>query len=259
MSMGASTSRQASRRDKRASLLVLAQQLLALGPRYLVDVRQHPVEVAELLEQLGRGLLPDPGDAGDVVGGVALQTDQVGDEPRRHSEPLLHSSRVVDLDLGDPAGVGHDLDVPAGQLERVAIAGDDERLPPLRFGLSGERGEDVVGLEARHRQVDEAERLGELGQVRPLLRKQIGHRLALRLVVLELPVSERLLPGIPGHDHRPRAILRQDLDDHGAETVQSVRGQPVGGGYLLGQREEGPVGHVVAVEQEERSPLGRRD
>ncbi len=31
----------------------------------------------------GRGLVADPGDAGDVVGGVALEADQVGDQLRR--------------------------------------------------------------------------------------------------------------------------------------------------------------------------------
>ena len=106
--MGASWSRQASRLRQQGHLPVLPQQFLALGPRHLVDVREHPVEVPELLQQQRGRLLPYPGDAGDVVGGVALEPDQVGDEPRRHAEPLLHRGRVVDLDVGHAPGVGHD-------------------------------------------------------------------------------------------------------------------------------------------------------
>ena len=66
--------------------------------------------------------------------------------------------------------------------------------PPLGLRLPGQRGEDVVGLETGHRQVDEPEGFRELGEERPLLREQIGHGLALGLVLLELLVPERLLP-----------------------------------------------------------------
>ncbi len=50
---------------------VLDQVLLALGPGDLIDGSQHRLEVAELLQQLGRGLLADPGNARDVVRSVA--------------------------------------------------------------------------------------------------------------------------------------------------------------------------------------------
>ncbi len=128
---------------------------------------------------------------------------------------------------------------------------------PLGLRLPGQRREDVVGLEAGHRQVDESEGFRKLGQKRPLLREQIRHGLALGLVVLELAVPERLLRRIPGDDHRPRVVVREDLDDHRAEAVEGVGGEAFGGGDLLRQSEEGPVGDVVPVEQEERAPLGR--
>jgi hypothetical protein len=43
---------------------VVGQVLLALGARDLVDVRQDVLERAELLQQVGRGLVPDPGIPG---------------------------------------------------------------------------------------------------------------------------------------------------------------------------------------------------
>ena len=67
---------------------VLDQVLLALRAGDLVDALQHLLQRAELLQQLGRGLLADPGDAGDVVGGVAAQAHQVGDQLRRDAVAL---------------------------------------------------------------------------------------------------------------------------------------------------------------------------
>ena len=71
----ASQSRSRSRSSRRVDeppgqpgrLGVVAEVLLALGARDLVDVGQQVVEVAELLEQLGARLQADAGDARDVV------------------------------------------------------------------------------------------------------------------------------------------------------------------------------------------------
>ncbi len=138
-------------------LAVLLQQLPPLCPGHLVRVREDLIEAAELRQQLGGRLLPDPRHAGDVVGGVALETYQVGDQAGGHAEPLLHRGRVVDLDLGHAPGVGHDAHVGAGQLQGVPIAGDDHRLATLGLGLAGESGQDVVGLVPGNGQVDEPE------------------------------------------------------------------------------------------------------
>ena len=148
---------------------VLGQVLLAFGAGDLVDARQHLLQRAELLQQLGRGFLADPGDAGDVVGGVAAQPHQVGDQLRRHPVALLDRGAVVDLGLGDPARGAHHPDPVADQLVGVAVAGDDHHLDPLLARLPGERGDHVVGLEAVDLDVGVAEGLDQRHQVRPLL------------------------------------------------------------------------------------------
>ena len=66
---------------------------LRLAPETSSTLCQHLLQRAELLQQLGRGLLADPGDAGDVVGGVAAQAHQVGDQLRRHAVALDHRRR----------------------------------------------------------------------------------------------------------------------------------------------------------------------
>ncbi len=229
---------------------VLGQVLLALRAADLVDRIEHLLERAEALEQVGGGLVADPGDAGDVVRGVALQPDQVGDELGRDPVALDHAVAVVDLRVGDPAGGRHHPHPVADQLVDVAVAGDDHHRD-LRLARAPGQGRDqVVGLEALGLDVGEAEGLDGRRQVRPLLAQQVGPRLALRLVRL---VGD-LAPGpagVPGDDHRRRIVLGDDLRQHRGEPVDRVRRPPVGGRHVLGQGEERPVGEAVAVDQEE--------
>ena len=229
---------------------VLGEVLLPLRPGDLVDARQHRLEGAELLQQLGRGLVADPGDAGDVVGGVALEADQVGDQLRRHAVALDHPLAIVDLRLGDAPRGGHHPNPVRDHLVDVPIAGHDHHRD-LRFaGLADQGGDHVVRLPALDLDVVEAERLGERPQVRPLLRQQVGPRWPLRLVVRVLELATRH-PRVPGHDHRARVVVDQDLGHHRGEAVDRVRRAPVGGRDRLREREERPVGEAVAVDQEQ--------
>ena len=233
----------------------LGQVLLPLGTGDLVDVVEHALDRAELLEQLRGRLLADPGDAGDVVGGVALEPDQVGDELRRDPVALDHRLGVVDLRVGHAAGGRHHPDPVTDQLVGVAVAGDDHHRDVLVARLLDERGDHVVGLEALDRDVGEAEGIGERREVRPLLLEQVGARRALRLVgLVDLLAARRA--GVPGNRHRARAEVGEDLDHHRREPVDRIRGPSVGGRDRLGQGEEGPVGEAVSVDQEELAFVG---
>ena len=236
-------------RDPRV-LGVLGEVLLALRARDLLDRLEHPIERAELLQELGRGLVADPGHAGDVVRGVALEPDEVGDQLRRHPVALDHPLGVVDLGVGDPARGGHHPDSVANELVDVAIAGDDHHRD-LGLARAASQGRDhIVGLEPLDLDVAKAKRLGERRQVRPLLLEQVGPRLTLRLVVGEDPLA----PGpalVPGDDHRLRRVVDQDLGHHRSEPVDRVRRPPVRGRDRLRQREEGAIGEAVPVDQEQ--------
>ena len=74
---------------------VLDQVLLALGAADLVDVVEHRLERPEPLQQVGGGLVADPRDAGDVVAGVALESDEVGDQLGRDAVAVDHALAVV--------------------------------------------------------------------------------------------------------------------------------------------------------------------
>ena len=124
---------------------MLAEVLLPLRAGDLVHMRQHPLERPVLLEQLRGGLVPDPRDAGDVVGGVALQPDEVGDQLRRHAVALDHALAVVDARVGDATRGGHDPDAAVvGELVGVPVAGHDHHVDallawPARRGLRSRR------------------------------------------------------------------------------------------------------------------------
>ena len=231
---------------------VLGQVLLALGAADLVDVVEHVLERAEALQQLGGGLVADPGDAGDVVAGVALEADEVGDQLRRDPVAVDHALAVVDPGVGDAAAGGHDLHAVVDQLVGVAVAGDDHHLD-LRLcgpGLLGDRRDHVVGLVAVDLQVAVAERLDQRLEVRPLLLEQVGPGRPLRLV-LGVELLAAGVAGVPDDDRRLRAVVGEDLDQHRGEPEDRVGRHAGRGRDRLRQREERAVGKAVAVDQEE--------
>ncbi len=201
---------------------VLGEQRATLLGAHFVEVLVEVLDRAELLDERRRRLLAHPRNAGDVVGGVALEADEVGDLGGRHAEALDHAGRRVDLHVGHAAPRGHHPDVVVDDLQRVAVAGDHERAAALPLGLFGERAEDVVGLVARLHQVGDAERVHEARQVRPLPRERLGHGRPLRLVAVELVVAEGLLAGVPGHRHGGRLELGDELEEHLRKAVDGV-------------------------------------
>src|SRR5947207_763019 len=76
---------------------VLGQVLLALGARDLVDAGEDALEVAVLVQELGRRLVADAGYARDVVRGVALQSVEIRDQLGRDVVAVDHRLAVVDL------------------------------------------------------------------------------------------------------------------------------------------------------------------
>ena len=233
---------------------MLGQVLLALGAGDLVDAGEHALEVAEPLEQLGGGLVADAGDARDVVAGVALEADEVGDQLGRDAVAVDHALAVVDLRVGDPARGRHDPHALADELVRVAVAGHDHHGDAAAARLLDERGDHVVGLEALDGDVPVAERLDQRAQVRPLELEQVGPGGALGLVVGRDLLAARH-PGVPDHDGRHLAVVGEDLHEHRREAEDRVGGPAVGGRDRLREGEERAVGERVAVDQEQ---LARR-
>ena len=126
---------------------VVAQRLPHLAAD-LVDPVGQRGHRAELLDPLGRGLLAHAGDPRQVVGRVAAQRCEIGVLRRGHAVLLEHGVGSHAGQVGDPlAGVEHG-DARLHELQRVAVAGEDEDVEALGAGPAGQRRDDVVGLEA---------------------------------------------------------------------------------------------------------------
>ena len=142
--------------------------LLALLALELSGCRHQLLHRAEAVDQLLRGLLPHPRDAGDVVHAVAGQADQVDHLLRlRHAEPLAHSGHVVDqrrvaAHAGQPVEKG----VLADQLREVLVERDHVGVEAGRLGTPGDRADHVVRLHAGVADDGDAHRLGHAVHVR---------------------------------------------------------------------------------------------
>ena len=128
---------------------------------------------------------PMPGTPGQVVARVAAQRRVLGVlRGRDAAAPLDDAGFVVERVVGDAALVVEHLDVRVGdELVRVAVAGDDHDVDAVGGRARRERRDHVVGLDARHLQLLDLERLEHLVDQRQLRREQVGRLLAAGLVL----------------------------------------------------------------------------
>ena len=198
-----------------------------------------------------------PGTPGDVVGGVALEADEVGDLGGVDAVALADPLGGVDDHVGDAARRHHDADVVGGQLEGVAIGRDDADAVAVALGHGGQGADHVVGLHPLDADVAVAEGLDQRREEGALGLEQRRGGLAVGLVLgIELePLGGAL---VPGHDHAGGAVVGQHPHQHVGHAQQRVGGLALGGLQLLGQGVEGAVGEAVAVYQEDVAGLGGR-
>ncbi|HWH05635.1 MAG TPA: hypothetical protein VNT23_04275 [Gaiellaceae bacterium] len=239
----------------------MLEDVLPARRRQLLRVLDHRLERAVLRHELARRLVADPGDARDVVARIALQADEVGHLVGADAVAELDPLGGVDVHVRDAARRHHQADVLGAELERVAVGRDDARPHPGRVGLRRERRDHVVRLPALELEVAVAESLNDRPQGRELLPQQVGHRLAALLVddacglCCRHPVGR---PRVPRDRDALRAVVGEQLEEHVREAEQSVRREAVARRQLLGQREEGAIGEVVAVDEEELRLARRR-
>jgi hypothetical protein len=171
------------------------------------------VEIAVLHDEGGGGLLPDPRDAGQVVAVVPPQGGVLGILPGRHPEVSLGDALLVVQDVvGHPPPVVEDLDVGIlDQLEGVAVAGDDDHVDALGGPPGGQRGDDVVGLDALHAQLGHLHGLQHLPDEGHLGGEEAGGLLAPGLVFGVEVVAEGAGGGVEGDGQILGLLVRQQL------------------------------------------------
>ena len=161
----------------------------------------------------------------------------------------------VDVDVGDAARRHHQARCSPSRAGRRR--GRSRRRVVFTPGLVGagrERRDHVVRLPALELEVAVAERLDDRPEVRELLAQEVGHRPPALLVDDVRGLGDRgavRRARVPGDRDALRPVVGEQLEEHVREAEQRVRREAVARRELLREREEGPVGEVVAVDEEE--------
>ncbi len=175
-------------------LVVRLQRLAQLLALDLVEVLVHALERVVVVQQGGGGLGADRGHAGDVVGGVAHQREQVAHLVDAHLEAILD---LVHAEHAVAHGVPHH-DVGADQLHQILVGADDHDLDVFLGGAAHRAGDQVVGLDALFLQDGDGEGVDDLGDALDLLPELGRGRGAVRLVLGVELAAEGVAPRIHG-------------------------------------------------------------
>ena len=192
----------------------LEQPLAQLALLIVVGAVKHVFERAVFFDELLRGLFAHAGNAGNVVGSIAHQPLHV-DELRGREIPA-----AADKIGRDALGVLDALlcveygRVRAGELERVAVAGDDQAVDALLFALERERAQQIVGLVAL--QFDDAyvhfvQHIVDCGK---LSAQFVGRGRAAGLVGVIFDMTERRRVQIERHGAQVGLFVGDDAQEH---------------------------------------------
>ena len=227
---------------------LLAEPFLRDLFRMFVD-RLHGAVL--LYEGDGR-LLSHPRDAGDVVGFVADQAEDVDDPVGRDAE-FLHDPLFFH-DLRVPAGLSGlvHLDHGGNQLHEILVSRHHHRHDPLFLGAPRKRADDIVRFETGKFEKGSVERADHLFQFFHLCGHVFRHLLPGGFVGGEELVAERRLLRVEHDRDVIRLLVVEDLHERGDEAVDRARILPLAVDQRAGdEREVGPVGERHAVEEEE--------
>ncbi len=236
-------------------LLVVAQDLLDAGGLHLVNMGINLLDRAELLQQLGGGLLANARNLGDVVGGVASQSLVVGNQRRGEAVALLSGRHVVDLCVAEAdAPRGDHVDGWLHQLQGVGVACHDQSHHSLLHRLVCQRADYVVGLEAWQPIDGDVQGVDDILDAAELGSEVVGHRRAGRFVVGEIVVAEGAAH-IEGHRHILRLLLAQHLQQHRGEAEHCVHALTARGHQRGWHRVVGAIDERVSVYQHQPGHL----
>ena len=232
------------------------QRSLQPALRQLVHTFEQPLDADEVLDQLGRGLVPDPGDARDVVRGVAPQGLEVDQLRRLEAVALPDLIRTVDERVGDAASRHQGFDRFGHELQAVEVTRHDGHGVAALFRDARQGADHVVGLEAFDAVDGYRERLEDLADHVHLRAKIIGHGPATSLVLLvflrakcgfaEIECGDRVLGARRQHDGQHR---REAVDRVGDPTIRRAHWR---------QSKKSSIDEAVGVDQNQPPPPSLR-
>ena len=221
-------------------------------------MRDDLVEAAVLDDEGGGLLWPDAGNAGDVVGGVALEAVEVGHELGRDAVvEVVDGLGRHDDDVRDALLCADDLHVLGGELVHVAVAGKEEHLVAGGLAAAREGAQDVVALPALELADGHVEGGKELLDHGELLVQRRVHRRALGLVLREHLHADARFAAVEGADDAVRLEGADHLYEHVEEAEQRVGRAAVRRRHRLADGVEGAVHERVAVDDGDDAALAR--
>ena len=223
----------------------------------LVGMSNDSVEPVIEVEPLGGRLGAHARDPGKVVAGLTHEGGEVRVALGRHPVAFLNLHRRHTTQRGDALDrVEHRAAVGDG-LEGVAVSGADEDLHSLRLGRGRQGGQNVVRLVARSGECSDAhgfqDLLDELDLPEEGLRSLVAGALVLGVLLGAKGASRQ----VEGHRDVRGALVLQEREEHGDETVDGVGGLAGRRREVIHrQRIERAKCHGVAVDEEK--PIGNR-
>ena len=233
-----------------------------LRPRRLelLEVLDHLLEGAPLLDEGLRPLIADSFDAGDVVAVVADQRLEVGHLRGVEAPAIAHPLLVVEHVVALIGAVHEHADAGLDELHHVVVEGDQHRLDTRRLRLRRQRAEDVVGLESRGLDDGDAERSEQLADPLDLRLEVVRHRLTGRLVVGVGLVPEGRAGAVPGRDDVRRVQLVEHVEQRvriAVDRPHGLAGAPQRAREGVAQGEVRAVDDAVRIEDDEQvGPVG---
>ena len=203
------------------------QHVAAFGGLHRGGGGEDGFEVAEFVDQKGRGFRADAGHAGDVVDAVAHQGLDFDELVGGDAEFLEH------LGLADGAHLErvHHVHARADELHQVFVGRDDGGAAADFDDGAGVGGDEVVGFPVGQFDGGDAEGFGGLadqGELRAEFFRRLG---ALGLVFVVEAVAEGEAPGIEDHGEMGADVFLDHACQQVGEAEDGVDGRSVRPGH----------------------------
>ena len=200
---------------------------------------------AVFVNPLGRYFFPYQGNSGQVIGFFAHQGRDFGVLPGPHPVFVLDGLGGHEAGFRDGApGIQH-ADLVRDELERVAVPTGNQDLHAFGPGLSGQRGDDVVGFQVFLRQPSDFHGLEEALDVFGLT-DELRWGFSAAPLVIGVDIGAETVPGEVksrgdvgglvfvnhGDEHREKPVYRIGVDSRGSDEV-------LGGAGIKGPKRQG--------------------
>ena len=208
---------------------MLFQGLARPGRLHLVQMSAGVLDTSKGRNNSRSRLLPNGGNAGNIVRSVAHQRFHIDKFRRRHLVLGLHVLGIIVVDLrASPAGLGDpDFDVRIRELQEIPVSGYHGHFHACRLAALCHGSQDVIGLIALQGQNGNPHGRENFLHQRHLFPQFLRHGLSRPLVIPVHLVPERRSRQVKGHSQMIRLLFLQNLKHNIEEAVHRIGVKPL--------------------------------